>query len=90
MPAKLPTRTIVDERSARLARRLLKVCLGLFVLFCLNVILGKLRVAAGLDVGFVLPDVLEFLLLLSSALFFTLAALAREKAMGSRPENESG
>ncbi|GAB4357414.1 MAG: hypothetical protein Kow00114_08930 [Kiloniellaceae bacterium] len=56
----------------------------LFLLFCLNVVLGKLRIVFALDLPFLLPDVPEFLLLLCAALFFTLATLAREKAVGSR------
>jgi heme A synthase len=77
---------VVDAVSARRARLLLRLCLALFLLFCLNVLLGKARVTFGLEIGFLLPDVLEFLLLLASALFFTLAALAREKAVDSRGE----
>lgn len=75
---------VVDPQSARRARLLLAVCALLFALFCLNVLLGKARIMLSLELGFLLPDVLEFLLLLLSALFFTLAALAREKAVGSR------
>jgi len=75
---------VVDPQSARWARLLMAVSALLFALFCLNVLLGKARIAFGLDLGFLLTDVLEFLLLLLSALFFTLAALAREKAVGAR------
>lgn len=56
----------------------------LFLLFCLNVGLGKLRIVFALELPFLLPDVPEFLLLLFAALFFTLATLSREKAMGTR------
>lgn len=56
----------------------------LFALFCFNVLLGKARVTFGLTLPFLLHDVAEFLLLLISALFFTLGALAREQVVGSR------
>jgi heme A synthase len=78
------TKPIVDRQSARRARLLMAVCALLFGLFCLNVLLGKARIVFGLQFGFLLSGVAEFLLLLLSALFFTLAALAREKAVGSR------
>lgn len=80
---------IVDPESARRSRRLMAVCLVVFGLFCLNVLLGKARIVFNIDLPFLLPDVPEFLLLLFSALFFTLAALAREKAVGTR-DGESG
>jgi heme A synthase len=75
---------VVDSQSARRARLMMTVSAVLFSLFCLNVLLGKARILLGLKLPFLLPDVSEFLLLLLSALFFTLAALAREKAVGSR------
>jgi len=75
---------VVDPSSARRARLLMAVAALLFALFALNVLLGKARVTFGLDLPFLLNDVSEFLLLLLAALFFTLAALAREKAVGSR------
>lgn len=81
---------MVDETSARRARWLLRACLALFALFCLNVLLGKAQILFALELPFLLPDVPEFLLLLFSALFFTLAALAREKAVGSRDGGEAG
>lgn len=84
MPRRTPAKPVVDLPSARRSRLLMAACLLLFSLFCLNVLLGKARSSFGLDIGFLLPDVPEFLLLLMSALFFTLAALAREKAVGSR------
>ena len=62
----------------------------LFTLFCLNVLLGKARVTFALELPFLLRDVAEFLLLLLSALFFTLAALAREQAVGSRDAGNGG
>ena len=87
-PPRQPTgrKPVFDEDSARRARWLLRVCLLLFALFCLNVLLGKAQIVFAVDLPFLLPDVPEFLLLLFSALFFTLAALAREKAVGSRDE----
>jgi heme A synthase len=87
MPARPPAKIILDATSERRARLLLRVSLGLFVLFCLNVLLGKARVVFNLDLGILLSDVLEFLLLLTSALFFILGVLARERALGSRNEN---
>ncbi|HEY9549075.1 MAG TPA: hypothetical protein VIR45_06195 [Kiloniellaceae bacterium] len=53
-------------------------------------VLGKARILFGLELPFLLPDVTEFLLLLLSALFFTLAALAREKSVGSRAAGDGG
>ncbi|QPC43701.1 hypothetical protein HW532_13985 [Kaustia mangrovi] len=81
---------ITDRDSARRARWLLAIAAGVFSLFCLNVLLGKARVTLGWETGLVLPDVPEFLLLLFSALFFTLAALARERAVGSRNDLPAG
>ncbi|MEO3428193.1 hypothetical protein AAFN88_05005 [Pelagibius sp. CAU 1746] len=75
---------MVDQTSARRARWLIRVCALLFLLFCLNVLLGKAQILFAVELPFLLPDVPEFLLLLFSALCFTLAALAREKAVGSR------
>jgi hypothetical protein len=65
-------------------------CALLFGLFCLNVLLGKARILFSLELPFLLRDVTEFLLLLLSALFFTLAALAREKSVGSREAGDGG
>ncbi len=52
--------------------------LVLFFLFVLNVLLGKAEIAFGWRVPFLLSDVAEYLLLMATALFFTLGALARE------------
>lgn len=57
--------------------------LVLAALFLTNVVLGKARVLWGWDLP-LLPDVWEFLLLLLVALFFTLAALQRERRVGDR------
>lgn len=91
-PSRQPTgrKPVVDEDSARRARWLLRTCLLLFALFSLNVLLGKAQIVFAVDLPFLLPDVPEFLLLLFSALFFTLAALAREKAVGSRDGGAGG
>lgn len=86
--ARAARKPIVDSHSARRARLLMGVAALLFALFCLNVLLGKARVSFGLGLPFLLHDVAEFLLLLLSALFFTLAALARERAVGSRGGSE--
>ena len=77
-------KAVVDPPAARRARVLMAVAALFFLLFCLNVVLGKLRIVLALDLPFLLPDVTEFLLLLFAALFFTLATLSREKAVGSR------
>jgi len=81
---------VVDPASERRARRLMAISALLFTLFCLNVLLGKARVTFALELPFLLRDVAEFLLLLLSALFFTLAALAREQAVGSRDAGNGG
>src|SRR3546814_13159660 len=81
---------VVDLRSAQRSRWLMAVCALSFALFCLNVVLGKARILFGLELPFLLPDVPEFLMLLLSALFFTLAALAREKSVGSRAAGDGG
>ncbi len=50
----------------------------LFLLFWLNILWGKAKISFGWQVPFLLSDVAEFLLLLVTALFFTLAAVCRE------------
>ncbi|MEE8351558.1 MAG: hypothetical protein V3R37_05125 [Rhodospirillales bacterium] len=64
-------------------RKLNRLNLGafalLFLLFWLNVLLGKAKISFGWQVPFLLSDVAEFLLLLTIAFFFTLAAIGREK-----------
>ena len=50
----------------------------LFLLFWLNILWGKAKISFGWQVPFLLSDVAEFLLLLATALFFTLAAVCRE------------
>jgi len=54
----------------------------LFLLFWLNVLLGKAKISFGWQVPFLLGDVPEYLLLLLTALFFTLAAMSREALTG--------
>ena len=66
-----PTRGI----AARFA--LPSFCL-IFLLFSLNVVLGKLAVLYGWSRGWLAGDVTEFLLLALSAVLLMLAALARE------------
>lgn len=58
------------------------------VLFLANVMLGKARVLWGWDLP-LLSDVWEFLLLLLVGLFFTLAALQRERQVGDRAAQRS-
>lgn len=90
MPQRTSGKPVVDLQSARRSNRLMAVCALLFAFFCLNVLLGKARILFGLNLPFLLPDVTEFLLLLLSALFFTLAALAREKSVSSREAGDGG
>lgn len=90
MRQRSPGKPVVDHRSARRSRWLMAICAALFALFCLNVLLGKARIQFGLELPFLLHDVAEFLVLLLSALFFTLAALAREKSVGSREAGDGG
>lgn len=61
----------------------------LFLLFWLNVLLGKARISFGWDFPFLLGDVPEYLLLLFSAFFFTLAAIGRESEKKSNQEGRS-
>lgn len=71
---------MLDNRELR---NLIRFNLGafalLFLLFWLNVLLGKARISFGWQIPFLLGDVAEYLLLLATALFFTLAAIGREK-----------
>ena len=60
----------------------------LFLLFWLNVLWGKAKISFGWHVPFLLSDVAEFLLLLFTALFFTLAAVCRETLV-SRDQDEA-
>lgn len=90
MPEGPERRSVVDEASARRARLLLRISAALFLLFCLNVLLGKAQIVFAFNLGLLLADVPEFLLLLLSALFFTLAALAREKAVAPREDDGVG
>jgi heme A synthase len=68
--------------SNRKLRNLTRFNLGafalLFLLFWLNVLLGKAKISFGWPIPFLLSDVAEFVLLLATALFFTLAAIGRE------------
>ncbi len=68
--------------SNRKLRNLTRFNLGafalLFLLFWLNVLLGKAKISFGWQIPFLLSDVAEFVLLLATALFFTLAAVGRE------------
>ena len=90
MPKGPESGSAMDEVSARRARLLLRAAAFLFLLFCLNVLLGKAQIVFSFDLGLQLPDVAEFLLLLVSVLCFTLATLAREKALGSRDSSRAG
>lgn len=56
----------------------LRMSVGLFVLFAVNILAGKAEIAFDWQAPFLLSDVAEYLLLLTTALFFTLGALTRE------------
>jgi hypothetical protein len=69
------------QRLRRLNRANLGIFALLFFLFWLNVLLGKAKISFGWQVPFLLSDIAEFLLLLLTALFFTLAATGRENLL---------
>ncbi len=70
---------MLDNRQLRnLTRFNLSVFALLFLLFWLNILWGKAKISFGWQDPFLLSDVAEFLLLLATALFFTLAAVCRE------------
>lgn len=70
---------MLDNRQLRtLTRFNLGAFALLFLLFWLNVLWGKAKISFGWQVPFLLSDVAEFLLLLATAFFFTLAAVCRE------------
>ena len=71
----------------------LRISLGLFVLFAANVLAGKAEITFDWQAPFLLGDVPEYLLLMATALFFTLGALKREAnvaAASGEPLPESG
>ncbi len=70
-----------DRRLRRLNRANLGIFALLLFLFWLNVILGKAKISFGWQVPFLLSDIAEYLLLLVTALFFTLAAIGRESLL---------
>ncbi len=70
-----------DRRLRRLNRANLGVFVLLFLLFWLNVLLGKAKISFGWQVPFLLSDIAEYLLLMVTALFFTLAAIGRESLL---------
>jgi hypothetical protein len=74
-----------NRQLQKLTRFFLAAFALLFILFWLNVLLGKARISFGWELPFLLGDVAEYLLLLATALFFTLAAIGRE-AMVNRKE----
>ncbi len=67
-----------DRQLRNLTRFNLGAFALLFLLFWLNVLLGKAKISFGWPIPFFLSDVAEFVLLLAIALFFTLAAISRE------------
>ena len=74
----------------RVLRNLTRFYLGAFalllLLFWLNVFWGKAKISFGWQVPFLLSDIAEFLLLLATAVFFTLAAVCRETLVSSDQE----
>jgi hypothetical protein len=81
--------TVLDNhRLRKLNRANLGIFALLFFLFWLNVLLGKAKISFDWQVPFLLSDIAEFLLLLLTALFFTLAATGRESLLRrERDEN---
>ena len=76
-----------DNRNLRnLARFNLGVFALLFLLFWLNILWGKAKISFGWQVPFLLSDVAEFLLLLATAVFFTLEAVCRESLVRKEQE----
>ena len=67
------------EPARRRGNGYLKVFYVLFLVFTIDVILGKANIQFGWNVPYLLGDVPEFLLLLVVAVFLTLAALGRER-----------
>ncbi len=70
-----------DHRLRKVNRANLGIFVLLFFLFWLNVLLGKAKISFNWQVPFLLSDIAEFLLLLVTALFFTLAAIGRESLL---------
>ncbi len=67
------------EKTARaLSRASLVLCLLVFLVFVANVLLGKAKLVFGLASVPVLSDIIEYLLLMATALLFAVATLLRE------------
>lgn len=71
-------------RGRRGGRWLLGVFLVVFGLFLANVLLGKAQILFGWRAPFLLNDVSEYLVLLASALLFTMVTLLRETERGDQ------
>jgi hypothetical protein len=69
-----------QDTIRRLGRASFGVFFVLFSVFSLNVLLGKAKIQFGWEIPYLLGDVPEFLLLLVTAVFLMLAALARERS----------
>ena len=67
------------DPARRRGKRYLMVFYVLFLIFAIDVLLGKANIQFGWNVPYLLGDVPEFLLLLVVAVFLTLAALGRER-----------
>ena len=78
-----------NKRAQTLGRISLTLCLLLFLVFVANVLLGKARLIFDLKGVPVFSDVVEYLLLMATALFFAIAALMKERTAREREENGS-
>ena len=78
-----------NKRAQTLGRISLTLCLLLFLVFVANVLLGKARLIFDLKGVPVFSDVVEYLLLMATALFFAIAALMKERTARERAENGS-
>lgn len=83
---------MTSDTTKRIARRIrllgLAASLLTFLTFAGNVLYGRFAPSLGLDPALRLTRVPEFLLLVTSATLFIVAALAAEKQAGVRPSME--
>ena len=68
------------ESSSRAARSLLVVAALLFIVFCINIAVGKVAVLSGATEAPGLGDVGEFLVLFAAVVLFIIGCLYRESA----------
>jgi hypothetical protein len=67
-----------NQPSSREGRGALMICFGLFAIYFVNVLLGKISIAYNLKIPHV-GSVAEFLLLFGACVLLIVAALKREK-----------